>query len=151
MLSSTRSGSENLEEPRRFGGAALDMTLATLTLVSGMFLPIVSAFIFPDGLVNVPWGSLYGIGFALLDWMIGLQRGSSLGFLYVAAGFFIWPGVVVYAVIRFLRLNGRKRAPRLWLPVRMLVLLSLLFAIPIPDVQGSRWEDFPIFTKYIDF
>jgi hypothetical protein len=116
-----------------------------------MFLPVVSAIAFPEGLVNVFWGSLYGSGFGILHSTLGAYRGGIPGLLYVAVGFFIWPAIVVYAVRRLLHLSGRRRAPVLWLAVRASVLLSLLAAIPIPKVQGGPWEHFPIFTKYIDF
>jgi hypothetical protein len=116
-----------------------------------MFFPVVSAIAFPDGLVNVPWGSLYGLGFGMIHSAFGALRGGIPGLFYVAFGFFIWPAIIVYAVGRLLKANRRSRSSGLWLIVRVLLLLSLMAAIPIPKVQGGPWEHFPIFTKYIDF
>lgn len=151
MLSKSAMESGAPQQSRSYGEKILDGTLAISTLVVGMFFPVVSAIAFPDGLVNVLWGSLYGTGFGILHSTIGAQRGGVPGLLYVAGGFFIWPGVVAYAVGRILKLSDRQRAPRQWLIVRALMLLSLLVAIPIPSVQEGPWEHFPIFTKYIDF
>lgn len=146
----------SVEGDHRYGrsnmnGRVLDVVLVTATVIAGLFFPVVSAFAFPDGLINLPWGSVYGLGFAALHWIIGLYRGGVLGLMYGLAGFVAWPAVVAYCLARLLRSVRHGGSARARLICRVLILLSLMVAIPIPSVQGSPFESWPLFTKYIDF
>lgn len=120
------------------------------TIVVGMFLPIVSAPIEPAGLINPIWGSVYGLGFAILQAIFGLYRGGVLGLAYWLFGFIVWPALVATYLAKLIsfRITTRRNTS---IMAKVALLLSLLIAVPIPNVQGTFIERLPIFTKYIDF
>jgi hypothetical protein len=120
------------------------------TIVVGMFLPIVSAPIDSAGLINPIWGSVYGLGFAILRAVFGLYRGGFLGVAYWLVGFIVWPALVATSLARLIN-AGATIGVKTSIIAKIALLLSLLVAVPIPNVQGTFIEHLPIFTKYIDF
>jgi hypothetical protein len=136
------------EEPKTARSIVVAMVAGTI--VVGMFLPIVSAPIEPAGLINPIWGSVYGIGFAILQAVFGLYRGGVLGLAYWLFGFIVWPALVATSLAKLIGMSiiTRRNASMI---VKVALLASLLIAVPIPNVQGTFIERLPIFTKYIDF
>ena len=132
-------------------GLIIDYGLITVTLLVGMFLPLVTTFISADGMINILWGSVYGLGFFFLQLAIGLYRGGAIGLLYGLAGFILWPAIVAYILARWLQSVRRKEKYTLILILRICVVLSIFISIPISHVQDSFAETLPLFTKYIDF
>ena len=132
-------------------GLIIDYGLITITLLVGMFLPLVTTFISADGMINILWGSVYGLGFFFLQLAIGLYRGGAIGLLYGLAGFILWPAIVAYILARWLQSVRRKEKYTLILIWRICVVLSIFISIPISHVQDSFAETLPLFTKYIDF
>jgi len=132
-------------------GLIIDYGLITVTLLVGMFLPLVTTFISADGMINILWGSVYGLGFFFLQLAIGLYRGGAIGLLYGLAGFILWPAIVAYILARWLQSVRRKEKYTLILIWRICVVLSIFISIPISHVQDSFAETLPLFTKYIDF
>lgn len=131
--------------------AFVDRVLVAITLIAGLFLPVVSSSAAPGGLINIPWGSLYGLGFAALHLLIGSYRGGGLGFFYGITGFAIWPALVAFLLAHLLKLARHAPSRNVGQACRLIILLSLLVSVPVPKVQGSVFNHFPLFTKYIDF
>lgn len=151
MLTKFNLDSHRFKVNQSAEGEAVDIGLVAASIVVGMFLPVISAFAVPSGVVNLLWGSIYGSGFAVLQWTIGLQRGGVHGLLYGAVGFVLWPAIVAYALGRALRALRQGGRTSLQWACRILSVLSLLVVIPISNVQDSLFEYLPLFTKYIDF
>lgn len=130
---------------------SLRIGVALLAAAFGMFFPIFSGPFVPDGLVNVVWGSLYGLGFALLHILFHGYHLGFLGFTYAVLGFLIWPIVLTLLLIKLFKSLDAAKSPYLKVAVLIVVACSFAVNIPITKVQGSYADGLPIFTKYIDF
>lgn len=127
------------------------IAIAMLAAMFGMFLPIFSSPLVSGGAVNVIWGSLYGLGFALLHSLFHDYHSGLLGFSYAVAGFIVWPVVLTLLLIKLLRLFELRLSGIYRVAIGVLIVACFVINIPIERVQGSYADGLPIFTKYIDF
>lgn len=120
------------------------------TLIVGMFLPIISSPLREGGLINVIWGSVYGLGFAASEKIFGREYFGVLGLLRAIWSFILWPGFAFFAVKALLSKSIRwKSVGKLW--IISIVSLTFLINVPIENIQDLNLDMLPIFTKYVDF
>lgn len=110
------------------------------------FVPFLLGHVLPKGdvlnIVNVPWGSLYGVGWYVSGLVFGY--GSSIA---PVIGFVLWPLVTLFS-------SGiiSARLYRLGRPAR-LISVALLLGTALLNIQPDQidqhpYSEFPIFWKF---
>lgn len=125
------------------------IALSLLTGAVGMFLPVFTGPKLYEAWINVFWGSIYGLGFLLVE-QVGHFNPGPTAFALTIFGMVIWPLTVIFALYKgFLILFMRQRR---WVVVVALLLLvvSLTYNVSIGSVRGTYVERMPIFSAFMD-
>lgn len=127
------------------------IALGTTAVIFGMFLTFFTGQLSPpDGIINPFWASLFGIGFAVEFTLFGIPTGLA-GLAWGLFGIVIWPIVTVVLFQKLLRwVQAPARRPRR-LGFYPIFLLTLLYNLPISEVEATWGTRLPIFIKYLDF
>jgi hypothetical protein len=126
--------------------------LAASIVLTGMFLPIITGSVYPpDGMVNLIWGSLLGVGFGTELLIFGHAPAGLFGLLWGFVGFIVWPAVVVSIFVRTWKFVQNHKSGFVSGMIRALVVASFFWCLPITKIQPSGLHVLPIFTKYIDY
>ena len=111
------------------------IVLGLVTFTFGVLLPATGLF---GGAVNLIWGSVYGLGWSLLGFAIGLRHAAFFGFL-------VWPAVVtifiVWSSARIMR-SSRPMVKYLWVGM---FLASLAVDAPLASVYNGEFYSLPLF------
>lgn len=126
----------------------LSVTLAGVTLVLGTLLPVLSGPKVQDALVNVVWGSVYGIGF-LVTSPLPVTPGI-ISFVATIFGMLIWPLLVAYGVYKGARALLRSQRPRLLAISAFIFAVSVCWNMPIRQVADSFVYYMPLYTAFMD-
>lgn len=92
--------------------------------------------------VNIAWGCIFGVGWAL-------SSASHLGSLVWFIGFVIWPCVVIILLVVLARKISHAKW---WIQVTYAAFLIVSFCANVkPEaVNAYPWSDLPIFWKYFE-
>lgn len=122
--------------------------LVIFTAIIGMFLPVFTGPDVSEAFINVPWGTIYGVGFLFAKWIFGLHPGPS-GFAVAAFGMIIWPVIVAFGSYFVFRRLSSITAPRRYILMSALVL-TLIYDVKIGSVRGTFVETLPLFSAFLD-
>lgn len=123
--------------------------MSLITAAAGMFLPMLTGPKVDDALINIFWGSVYGLGFLLAEQLGHFSPGFT-AFLMTIFGMVIWPVVVMFVLYRTLLTVFTRH--RVWVVILVLSLLaaSLAYNVAIGTARGTYVEHMPLFTAFMD-
>jgi hypothetical protein len=127
---------DNPSEPSAAGAIAFGVA----ALVIGTVLPLLTAPLFGQPFVNPLWGSVYSLGFFLLDGVFGDPGFGSLAFFYALIGGILWPILASVLTVYFSAkvFNRGYRQPAF-----IACIASLFFIMP-----ASFFSGLPSFIGY---
>jgi len=102
-----------------------------------------------DALVNVIWGSLYGMGFLIINSLPAFRPGT-VGLLLLICGMVIWPLIIAFGVYRAAHALAKKKFTWAHLAISILFVASLLWNEEIGQVKNSFIYYLPLYTAFMD-
>lgn len=124
----------------------LSWLLSVICAVSGTILYILTTTDHNSGLVNLLWGSFYGLGFFILSFILSPQPGLG-GLTYFIIGAFVWPVMATIAVARVLDFALRSWDPRL---VIVIFIMTILLVYPVSRAPGTIVYYLPIYGIFLE-
>lgn len=123
--------------------------ISIFTISIGIFLPVISGSKSSDVLVNVPWGSLYGFGFFLTDFLPNVDPGLAR-FAIASFGIIIWPIGVVYSVYKVANNVLMRGNIKLLTITAFMLIISLMWNVEIGKVKTSFVYYLPLYSAFMD-
>lgn len=125
--------------------------VCAIAVVFGMFLTFLTGSLSPpDGMINPFWASVFGLGFWVLYTLLGTLPTGALGLICGLIGIILWPSFVLILLTKLLR-YVQSTAFGISILFYGLFLITIIYNVPVSEVEGSPIESMPIFIKYLDF
>jgi hypothetical protein len=148
MMKNDSSASQPLQVPS-YIIVILSLLIAVTTITIGVLLPVISGPKTSDALINIFWGSIYGLGFLLTDLLPSVEPGLAR-FAIVAFGMLIWPVGIAYGVYRVVNAMMAYGNARLLALAALAFVASLMWNVEIGKVRNSFVYYLPLYTAFME-